>query len=65
MNSGERVEPWVAHYDEYGRLIARTDYNAGNIAQGIPAIHFHIYEYNSEFPFGREIVSHAPGEYAP
>lgn len=28
----ERIEPWTAHYDQFGRLIARTDYNAVNIA---------------------------------
>jgi hypothetical protein len=65
VNDLGRVEPWVAHYDEFGRLIACTDYNAGNIAQGIPAVHFHVFEYNSEFPFGREIISHAPREYVP
>jgi len=35
-----RVEPWTAHYDEYGRLIGRTDYNAGNLAEGIPDTHY-------------------------
>jgi RHS repeat-associated protein len=39
---GIRIEPWVAHYDEYGRLIARTDYNAGNAAAGIPDTHYHV-----------------------
>lgn len=39
-----RVQPWKAYYDEYGRLIARTDYNAGNIAQGIPNTHYHLYK---------------------
>jgi YD repeat-containing protein len=23
------VQPWTAHYDEFGRLIGRTDYDAG------------------------------------
>ena len=44
VNDRGRVEPWVANYDEYGRLIARTDYNAGNQAQGIPSTHYHTYE---------------------
>lgn len=43
-------------------MIGRTDYNAGNVAHGIPDIHYHLYEYNAEFPFGREIGSHIPGE---
>ena len=30
VNDLGRVEPWTSHYDEYGRLIGRTDFNAGN-----------------------------------
>lgn len=41
VNDLGRVEPWTAHYDEYGRLVGRTDYNAGNEAQGIPDTHYH------------------------
>ncbi|MCR5058221.1 MAG: hypothetical protein K6A81_06355 [Clostridiales bacterium] len=37
-NSGVE-QPWIAYYDEYGRLIARTDYNAPNPASGIPSTH--------------------------
>lgn len=40
-----RVQPWKAYYDEYGRLVGRTDYNAGNKAQGIPDTHYHTYEW--------------------
>ncbi|MDB4943475.1 MAG: repeat protein [Labilithrix sp.] len=63
VNNLGRVEPWAAHYDDYGRLVARTDYNAGNVAQGIPDVHHHVYEYNDAYPLGREAVSHAPGEF--
>lgn len=38
------VQPWKAYYDEYGRLNARTDYNAGNIKENIPNIHYYLYE---------------------
>jgi RHS repeat-associated protein len=64
VNNLGRVEPWTAHYDEYGRLIARTDYNAGNVAEGIPSVHYHTYEWGP----GRsplETGSHIPGEYQP
>jgi hypothetical protein len=37
-------QPWRAHYDEYGRLKGRTDFNAGNPVAGIPDIHHHTYE---------------------
>jgi len=60
-----RIQPWRAHYDQYGRQIARTDSNAGIRAQGIPDTHHHIYEYNARFPHGHEIQSHIPGEYHP
>ncbi|MBL1230379.1 hypothetical protein IW492_14175 [Enterococcus sp. BWB1-3] len=59
-----RVQPWVAHYDEYGRLVGRTDYNAGNIAQDIPNSYYHTYEWGlgkSLFESG----SHIQGEYIP
>ncbi|MCC7542927.1 MAG: hypothetical protein IT379_42315 [Deltaproteobacteria bacterium] len=60
-----RAQPWTAHYDEYGRIIARTDYNAANRAHGIPAIHHHRWEYNARFPMGRQLPDHFPGEYTP
>ena len=65
VNDRGRVEPWVAHYDEHGRLSARTDYNAGNRTAGIPDIHHHVYEYNAQYPHGHESASHVPGEYVP
>ena len=66
VNDMGRVEPWTAHYDEYGRLIGRTDYNAGNAAQGIPDIHYHTYEYGPGYGNnGMETGSHIPGEYQP
>ena len=60
-----RVQPWRAHYDEFGRLVARTDYNAGNLAQKIPDTHYHIYSYDNWHEWGREILSHLPGEFMP
>jgi RHS repeat-associated protein len=59
---GVRVEPWEAYYDQYGRLIGRTDYNAGLPGRNIPDVHHHVYEYGPGRN-GAEIVSHAPGEY--
>lgn len=59
-----RVQPWKAYYDEYGRLIARTDYNAGNKTQGIPDIHYHLYEWGpGKNPL--QIDGHIEGEYKP
>ncbi|MCK6503021.1 RHS repeat-associated core domain-containing protein [Myxococcota bacterium] len=64
VNDIGRVEPWRAHFDEYGRLIGRTDYNAGNKAAGIPDIHYHTYEWGrGKTPL--ETGSHLPGEYVP
>jgi RHS repeat-associated protein len=56
------VEPWRAHYDEFGRQIGRTDFNAGDPTQGIPDIHYHTYEYGPGYgPQGAETGSHIPG----
>ncbi len=64
VNDRGRVEPWTAHYDEYGRNIARTDFNAGNKTQGIPDTHYHTYEWGpGKTPL--ETGSHIPGEYKP
>lgn len=41
----EKFNHGKQYYDNYGRLIARTDYNAGNVAQGIPDTHYHLYEW--------------------
>ena len=37
------VQPWEAYYDEFGNLLVRNDYNAGNIADKIPDNHHHVY----------------------
>ncbi|SFX63786.1 hemagglutinin repeat-containing protein [Marinospirillum alkaliphilum] len=65
INDRGRVEPWRAHYDDYGRQIGRSDYNAGNMAQDIPSTHYHTREYSAEFPMGRSTGDHIPGEYKP
>jgi len=65
VNGMGRVEPWTAYYDEYGRLIARTDYNAGNKSAGIPNIHYHTYEWSNPGTAGHESGSHIEGEYYP
>lgn len=64
INDKGRVEPWKAHYDEHGRQVGRTDYNAGNKAQDIPDTHHHTYEYGPG-KNGMETGSHLPGEYKP
>ena len=58
------IQPWEAHYDAYGRMIARTDYNAGNVAQGIPSTHYHLYEYGPGIT-AHEYSSHVEGVYKP
>ncbi len=58
-----RSQPWTAHYDEYGRQVARTDYNAGNRTQGIPDIHYHLTTYDDQFPDGCRLKEHFLGEY--
>lgn len=64
FNNKGRVEPWVAYYDEYGRLKGRTDYNAGNRTQGIPDTHYHVYEWGpGKTP--KPIRDHVAGEYQP
>ncbi|XXY17422.1 PAAR-like domain-containing protein [Sorangium sp. So ce216] len=65
VNDVGRVEPWKAYYDQYGRQIGRTDYNAGNKAQKIPDVHYHEYEYNKKYPEGKETKKHESGEYDP
>lgn len=64
VNDLGRVEPWKAYYDEYGRLFTRTDYNAGNVASGIPNTHYHLYEWGlGKTPL--QIEGHIEGEYIP
>ena len=58
VNDIKQVQPWRAHYDQFGRQIGRTDYNAGN-----PATHFHTYGYNNGIRF--PILDHVPGEFIP
>ncbi|MEM7049914.1 MAG: RHS repeat-associated core domain-containing protein, partial [Acidobacteriota bacterium] len=58
-----RVQPWKAHYDEYGRQVGRTDFNAGNRSQGIPDTHYHRTEYSAQFPHGKSAGDHVPGEF--
>ena len=40
----DEIQPWTAYYDEFGRIIARTDYNAGNKTADIPDTHYHLLE---------------------
>ncbi|MDO3623198.1 RHS repeat domain-containing protein [Ralstonia pseudosolanacearum] len=65
INDKGRVEPWEARYDEYGRQVGRTDYNAGNAAEGIQNTHHHTYEYGPGYGAGKETGSHIPGVYKP
>jgi YD repeat-containing protein len=63
VNDQGRVEPWRAHYDEFGRQIGRTDYNAGNRAAGIPDTHYTRYQYDGANRDGMEVGNHTPGEF--
>jgi len=65
VNNQGKEEPWIAYYDEYGRLVGRTDYNAGNSAAGIADTHYHTIEYNEYYPYGHPTGDHIPGEYIP
>jgi RHS repeat-associated protein len=65
VNDLGQVEPYQAHYDEYGRQIGRTDYTRGNAKAGIPPTHYHTYEYNQSYPFGHSTGDHIPGEFIP
>ena len=65
VNNLGQEEPYTAYYDEYGRIIGRTDYTRGNRAEGIPPIHFHVFQWNEEFPLGFELNAHFPGEFSP
>ena len=40
-----RVQPWEVHYDDFGRMIVRADYNAGNAVEGYESTHYHTYGY--------------------
>lgn len=63
VNDLGHIQPWRAHYDEFGRQIGRTDFNAGNAAAGIPPVHHVKYGYNNGVKF--TIKNHIPGEYVP
>ena len=57
-----RLHPWRAHYDQFGRLIARTDWDPRDLP-GIPFVHHHTYQWTRG---GRiETGAHIPGEYLP
>ena len=62
----DEIQPWKAYYDDYGRIMARTDYNAGNKAAGIPNIHYHLYEWGKGFGDWKkphEYAGHLEGEF--
>ena len=62
----DEVQPWRAFYDDFGRLMARTDYNAGNKAAAIPVTHYHLYEWGERFAGWKrphEYASHLKGEF--
>lgn len=62
INNLGQIQPWEAYYDEYGRLIGRTDYNAGNEACGIADTHYHTYEWGpGKTPMPTQ--SHVPGKF--
>jgi RHS repeat-associated protein len=64
INDLGQIQPWRAFYDDYGRIVIRTDYNAGNAAAGIPDVHSAFYQYGPGYsPF--RIINHVPGEYMP
>ena len=64
VNNLGTVQPWEAHYDAYGRIVARTDYNAGNLAQGIPSTHYHLYEWGTG-TVAHPYANHIEGVYKP
>ncbi len=62
-SSNGKIQPWTGHYDHYGRMIGRTDFNAGNKTAGKPAIHYHAWEYGPGYANGKEVLSHQWGLY--
>ena len=64
INDLGTVQPWIAHYDQFGRLIARTDFNAGNISDGIPSVHHHLFRWGPGMT-PHEFASHIPGPFIP
>jgi hypothetical protein len=70
VNDRGQPEPWIAHYDQFGRMIARTDCTRGNKAAGIPPIHHHLYYWHQGrmYPAVSPVVpqgDHHPGMYRP
>jgi hypothetical protein len=57
-----RQHSWCAHYDEFGRLIGRTDWDPRNLP-GIPPVHYHTYKWTRGGII--ETGTHIPGEYVP
>ena len=62
-NGTGRVEPWKAYYDEYGRIYARTDYNASDPSKSISATHHHLPIWTRGGKYGEDV--HYEGEYKP
>jgi RHS repeat-associated protein len=58
-----RAHRWRAHYDEFGRLIARTDWDPRGLP-GIPPVHHHTYRWGPGMT-PLETGSHIPGEFVP
>lgn len=66
VNDLGKVQPWTAHYDEYGRMIGRTDMNAGNKSQGHAETHHHTRTFDvNSFHHGPIEEDHIPGPYRP
>jgi hypothetical protein len=63
VNDIQQVQPWRAHYDQFGRQIGRTDYNAGNPVDNIADTHYHTYGYNNGIRY--PILDHVPGVFMP
>lgn len=61
----EELQPWVACYDQQGRILARTDYTLGNSKAGALPIHYHLFNEKQEEldAEGRRAHAHFEGEY--
>ena len=57
-----RQHSWRAHYDEFGRLIGRMDWDPRNLP-GVPPVHYHTYKWTRGGII--ETGTHIPGEYVP
>jgi hypothetical protein len=65
INDLGQSEPWRAHYDRLGQIIARTDYTLGNPRHDIPPIHYHTYRWEYPISYPIPVLNHVPGEYNP